>query len=594
MTKIRNMIAKIVGRRSLRWSMIRMLLISWLCPLLLLTILMSGLVTAKINYQIRRTTVASVETAEEVLRVQFEASEIASKDASYRGVIREAYENYQADGNRKVFRGQIRSFLRQQYQFDSNLRAAILVFPEYPEEKFYCFHNSKGGTYKDIEFFKDNLEEKLVNQMEELDTDTKLISYQERIYMVRNLVDSKFYPYALLALELDTDSLKRSFSGIWGRKNITVYQEGEAFLSAYEGEEVPLDSAIQKELVKNKVIFRKSSGTHSFVYLRTKMYGDNFDFAIRLDNSIVYAEINTILYVFLMLLLFMIPLVFIIFFFFHKRVNQPVQELVGAFDIVTEGQFGIQINENADSEEFESMKKSFNHMSTKLKEQFEKIYKEEIALRDARIMALQSQINPHFLNNTLEIINWEARLNENYKVSQMIEALSTMLEASMNRRSQPYNTVAEEMVYVDAYLYIITQRFGEKFKYQKKVDESLLNIKIPKLIVQPIVENAVEHGMDISRQGSIEIRLYKREKGVLCIEVEDNGTLSEADEKRIHLLLTEELNPLNEKHVSLGIRNVDRRLRMLYGEEFGLFIQNNNNRHTVSTILVKIDEGTEQ
>ena len=233
-------------------------------------------------------------------------------------------------------------------------------------------------------------------------------------------------------------------------------------------------------------------------------------------------------------------------------------------------------------------------MSSQLKQQFDKIYMEEIALRDAKIMALQSQINPHFLNNTLEIINWEARLNGNMRVSQMIEALSTMLEATMNRKADPYNTVAEEMEYVDAYLYIITQRYGEKFTCRKEIDESLLNYKIPRLIVQPIAENAIEHGMSITREGELVIRLYRKREDLLCIEIENNRPLSEEDQAKIHKLLKEGPNPQKEHRVSLGIRNVDQRLRMMYGPECGLFISNNKNNHTVSTILVKIDEGRQQ
>lgn len=177
--------------------------------------------------------------------------------------------------------------------------------------------------------------------------------------------------------------------------------------------------------------------------------------------------------------MFALPLVFIIYNFLNKRVNRPVQDLIKVFDVVRAGEYGTQIENMANSEEFYHMEESFNYMSSQLKQQFDKIYMEEIALRDAKIMALQSQINPHFLNNTLEIINWEARLNGNMRVSQMIEALSTMLEATMNRKAGSLQYCGGEMEYVDAYLYIITQRYGEKFTCRKEIDESLLNYKNP-------------------------------------------------------------------------------------------------------------------
>ena len=574
-------------RNSLRSGMIRMLLFGWFFPLLLLIFMMSFLVTSKINDQIERAIVTSTDKAAEILKIQLEASETASKNASYLSVIRTAYDSYLADGDRRDFQEKVLTFLNQQYRFDSNCRAAVLVFPEFLEENFFTFNNSKNGTYKDIEFFKNNVQEELLEHMNELDTNTELLTCDGRVYMVRNLVDSKFRPYAVLAMELDKNSIMRGLFSIWGYEDVTLYLNGEVFLDVSSGEIVAYDDAIQEKLATEKLFFVKTDKADSHVYKRLTMYNGEFDIAVRLNNSVIYAEMQAISYVFITLILFMIPLIYLIFAFFHRWVTKPVQEMVQAFDIVKAGDYGVQIKEAKDSEEFFHMKESFNHMSVQLKNQFEKIYKEEIALRDARIMALQSQINPHFLNNTLEIINWEARLNENYKVSQMIEALSTMLEASMNRRAQPFNTVAEEMVYVDAYLYIISQRFGEKFQCSKEIDESLLTCMIPRLIVQPIVENAVEHGMDIAKKGEVILRLYKKDEDILCIEIEDNGMLSEKDEERIHRLLSEELDPLNEKHVSLGIRNVDRRLKMLYGDGFGLSITNNKNSHTVSTILVK-------
>lgn len=164
----------------------------------------------------------------------------------------------------------------------------------------------------------------------------------------------------------------------------------------------------------------------------------------------------------------------------------------------------------------------------------------------------------------------------------------------MNRKAQPILPLSEEMAYVDAYLYIIAQRFGEKFQCFKEIDESLMDVKVPRLIVQPIVENAVEHGMDISNQGVITIRIYRKEPDYLVVEVEDNGTLTDAERIKIDKLLNEEPDPAKVKRISLGIRNVDQRLKIIYGPECGLFINSNKENHTVSTLLIKIDNELEQ
>lgn len=582
---------KICRRKSLLWSMLFLLLFGWFLPLLLTNGIMSIMATRKVHTQIDRSVTSSMEKAAEIMELQLAESETASKNASYLNVIREAYLTYLEGGSRRDFQTTVFTFLEQQYMFHKNCQSVNLVFREYPDDIYYTYNNSTGGTYRDITYFKTYVAEDLLEEMDDLDTRTELRSYDGRLYMIRNLVDSKFHPFAILAIELNEESLLESLKSVWGYENAAVYLDGTYALSMEGDDGLHYGEEQQNQLAENGSFIEHASGRQNpYVYKRLKLYHSTLDCVVELDRSAIYAEIKTIRYVYGILAVFALPLVFIIYNFLNKRVNRPVQDLIKVFDVVRAGEYGTQIENMANSEEFYHMEESFNYMSSQLKQQFDKIYMEEIALRDAKIMALQSQINPHFLNNTLEIINWEARLNGNMRVSQMIEALSTMLEATMNRKADPYNTVAEEMEYVDAYLYIITQRYGEKFTCRKEIDESLLNYKIPRLIVQPIAENAIEHGMSITREGELVIRLYRKREDLLCIEIENNRPLSEEDQAKIHKLLKEEPNPQKEHRVSLGIRNVDQRLRMMYGPECGLFITNNKSNHTVSTILVKIDE----
>lgn len=586
---------QICRRKSLLWSMLFLLLFGWFLPLLLTNGIMSIMATRKVHTQIDRSVTTSMEKAAEIMELQLAESETASKNASYLNVIREAYLTYQDGGNRRDFQTTVFTFLEQQYMFHKNCQAVNLVFREYPDDIYYTYNNSTGGTYRDITYFKTYVAKDLLEEMDDLDTRTELRSYDGRLYMIRNLVDSKFHPFAILAIELNEESLLESLKSVWGYENAAVYLDGTYALSMEGDDGLHYGEEQQNQLAENGSFIEHASGRQNpYVYKRLKLYHSTLDCVVELDRSAIYAEIKTIRYVYGILAVFALPLVFIIYNFLNKRVNRPVQDLIKVFDVVRAGEYGTQIENMANSEEFYHMEESFNYMSSQLKQQFDKIYMEEIALRDAKIMALQSQINPHFLNNTLEIINWEARLNGNMRVSQMIEALSTMLEATMNRKADPYNTVAEEMEYVDAYLYIITQRYGEKFTCRKEIDESLLNYKIPRLIVQPIAENAIEHGMSITREGELVIRLYRKREDLLCIEIENNRALSKEDQAKIHKLLSEEPNPQKEHRVSLGIRNVDQRLRMMYGPECGLFISNNKNNHTVSTILVKIDERRQQ
>lgn len=584
-------------KKSLRWSMVRRLVFGWFLPLFIMICVVIFLMTGNVLKQVEQTIQSSVEKTVEIMQIQLKDCETASKNASYMAMISKYYRQYYGQKDRTEFEKSVEQFLRQQYAYDDNCRTAELVVLNEPGSCYYALNESNGGSYQDIRFFQTKARVKILEVAETLDTGTTLVGIDGKIYMVRNLVTSKFVPYAVLALELDQDSLMKSYTGIWGYADAALYWNGELLvpgLKEYGDHPEHNYAYMMNALGERDALYEYKSGGYSHAYRRIRTYGGTMVLLVSLDNSVTYAEMKVMWYFFLILFLFMIPLVVQMMRFFHNKVTVPLGDLIVAADTVREGNLGIQIVNEEDNEEFYRMKESFNHMSRQLKNQFDKIYLEEVALRDAKIMALQSQINPHFLNNTLEIINWEARLNGNYKVSGMIEALSTMLGETMNRREAQFHSVAEEMAYADAYLYIISQRFGAKFRCEEKIDERLLNVQVPRLIIQPIVENAVEHGMDTTEQGRLEVRLFTREDGYLCIEVEDNGHLTEEDRKRIDRILSQDIELAKEKRVSLGIRNVDQRLKMIYGADCGLFIESNEEDHTVSTILLKTEVPSEQ
>ncbi len=570
-----------------------MLLFGWFFPLLVLILIMVFLV-ADYNYkQVKNTLLSSLEKASDIMEMQLKACEVASKNASYMEVIRESYLKFCQDGNHGNLKSSVENFLRQQYKYDDNCKTAEMMFTDDTESVYYALNNSNDGTYQDITFFKTHAREKILDVAEGLDTGTTLVAVKGKVYMVRNLVDPKFKPYAVLCMEIDKNSLMKSYSGIWGYKNAALYWNGELLMES--GDEVAehLPQKISEHLEDEEEAYVYGVKMSS-IYNERKMYGGRLTVAVGIDNKVTQAGMLTMYFAFLFLLVFMVPLIIQTINFFNKKVTVPLRELMTAANMVREGNLGIEVENKEDNEEFYHMKDSFNHMSSQLKAQFDKIYLEEVALRDARIMALQSQINPHFLNNTLEIINWEARLNGDYKVSGMIEALSTMLGETMNRKEEQFHSVAEEMAYADAYLYIISQRFGSKFQCTKQIDESLLTVQVPRLIIQPIVENAVEHGADVAERSRLEIRLFQREDGYLCIEVENNGCLKKEDKEKIERLLSQKAESAGEKRVSLGIRNVNQRIKMIYGDDCGLFISDGKQNNTISTILIKTSITTEQ
>ena len=568
-------------KHSLQWSMIRMLVLCWLLPLALLVFIMLFFMSTKLTGQTENTIISSSDKAVEICQMQMEEARLASRNASYLSTIRDSYFAYQKDQDKREFYDTVNQFLAQQYKYNESFLSTMLIFLDDPSMVYYTYSNTKDATYTSVREFKRIGLSKVLDKAVGIDTNIELLNIEGHLYMIRNLVKSNFEPYAVIVMEINTDSMFKSLKSIWGYKIGEIYMDGEPLLDSN------IDNILTREeittVTDESIYYNRDS--KDVVYRVSKLDQHKLAFVMQLDSDAIIGELDMVKYMGIIVLIFMIPLVILVISFFNRKVSRPIKSLVEAAHNITNKKYGFQVTKLSKSYEFDYLGNVFNEMSLELQYQFEQIYLEELALRDAKIKALQSQINPHFLNNTLEIINWEARLGGNQRVSGMIEALSTMLNATMNRKNQHVIPLEEELSYVDSYLYIIKQRFQDKFEVVKNIDEHLLTYKVPRLVIQPIIENAVEHGTSTLREGKIIISIYEDIDSIV-VEIEDNGTLTEQDNRKINQILNSDGELGSETSLNLGIRNVNQRLRILYGERYGLTIDNNQNNHTVSRIRI--------
>ena len=581
--------SRALKKAPLKWSMVSLLLLCWLLPLALASYMMFYMAVGKINSQTERMIVTSADNALRICEMRMDAAVEASRNASYFPTVRESYENFLTDGNLFAFRKTVNLFLERQYCYDDSFLYTSLLFTGEPQEHFFAAYrgSTSNAVYQAGRRFEEKVMPVVLEISKELDTDVAVVAIEGGVYLIRNLMTTSYHPYAVLTMELNTDVVFGSLDGAWGYEGSAIYIDG-VFLAGDNSGFLEGRPGIGPELFEDnnrECRLMKKNGEY-YVYAVRKPERHYIGYLISLNRQAVIDETYALKYISLLLLLFMAPLVGIVFLFFRRKVTKPVSNLIRAAHMLEEGHFGYQIENSANSQDFEYLAEAFNHMSARLQDQIHRIYTEGLALKDARIMALQAQINPHFLNNALEIINWEARIHENYEVSRMIESLSVMLEATMDRRHRRFVTLAEEMSYVEAYLFIISQRMGERLKVETDVDESLRSLKVPRLIIQPIIENAVEHGINGQTEGRITVRIF-REGERLVIEVRNMGRLSRQDEEKIKMLLSDDYEPGDVGSASLGIRNVNRRIKIIYGEEYGLAIRNEESGETVSRIEVQ-------
>ncbi len=269
---------------------------------------------------------------------------------------------------------------------------------------------------------------------------------------------------------------------------------------------------------------------------------------------------------------------------------KPINNLVRGMERVQKGESDVCIEVDR-RDELGFLSKTFNKMAEELHHLVNWIYREQITRKEAEIKALQSQINPHFLFNTLESINWMAQLNNVPEISETVTDLSSIMEVGIGRDDKLI-TVEEEFNYTDKYISILKRRFEERIQLIKKVCDEVLKVRIPRLLIQPLIENAVYHGIEkSSNKGIINLNAYIVGQEVV-IEVLDNGAGIDKEDLNI---LNEKLSMDNDtyfkslsskKSKSIGIENVNRRIKLFYGENYGLKIESEYGKWT--KVIVRI------
>lgn len=432
-----------------------------------------------------------------------------------------------------------------------------------------------------------------------------------RIFIIRNLYTTTDYEhFGTLVVELDKNQVFKDIPRNFREKLVVCIDNKEDILTFSDpqtGEEEMMQQAEKPESLREEdeliesllehygvsvdgAVVRKESRTYNG-YLCQKQF-DTYHMGILTlaQRREIYSSLYDLYEIVIIMLLLFLPVIIYCIFFLKQQIQRPIGKLIEASREMEQGNIGVQIDgEDMPNEEFDYLKDSFNSMSAQVKTLFDSFYTEKLARKDAQISALQAQINPHFLNNTLEMMNWQARMNEDTVVSRMIESLGTVLDYRMNRANVKEIPLWEELRCIDAYFYIMSMRFGQRLQIEKEIDEDLNQRMVPPLILQPLVENAVVHGVEAVKNASIKVCVYQKE-GRVFVEVRNTGKrLTDRELERIQGILKgdEDKIPKGQgMHTSIGIRNVNRRIQLVYGEEYGLTIRQEEGNLTISTIVL--------
>lgn len=572
------------GKRSysITWKIIRVIILCWLIPSALIIGMVAYYVLTNHYKNLSEGFEKQLGYGNELSIERLNAAIASSRKASEDKVLRDVSLEYLRGKREKYYAfTESKKYLNGQYRREDAFYHTIYWLKDDPRELNCGVYNlGGGGNYQQIQTYWQEDHEAIEEFSEDLDTAVGFLNQEGRLYMVRNIMSTDFRTVGVLVMRMNINYCFGNFLGIPMEAATTIDLNGQRF--AVNGELLTKE-AVGVEFTDMEQSVRKNGAIYVFQAVKTSDY--QIKTIMQMDTSTVNMPFYGYTTIIIGMFLCLIPLFLIILRVFKRQVAEPVGDMIIGANEIEKGNMGYQLERKPANSEFEILFHSFNHMSEILESQFERIYKKEIALRDAQIMALQAHINPHFMNNTLEIINWEARLAGDMKVTKMIESLATLLDAAMDRKKRPEIFLSEEMNYIHAYLHITKARLGKRLAVSEDIPEDIVNCLVPRLILQPIVENAIEHGIIPGGAGEVTIKGWREEK-FLVLEVTNDGTLTSEAEKDMKELLSQGGNGKEQDFSRIGIANVNQRLKILYGDEYGLEIKKQGNNKVVARLLI--------
>lgn len=289
-------------------------------------------------------------------------------------------------------------------------------------------------------------------------------------------------------------------------------------------------------------------------------------------NRMEYNNIVTeILSVILPMVLILCVFIFAVSFGYSKSFSERVELLLKKIRCVEGGDLSVH-NSIEGKDELAMLDKEIDYMTKKLNQLIERNYIQKLQNKDIELRNLRLQINPHFLYNTLENVSSIAAVNKVFIISDVCEKLGEMLRYSLGKNYGEYVTVDQELYHTKNYIYIQQVRFIDQFDVIYNLDPKLMEKKIPRFILQPIVENAIIHGLSgMNERGTLEI-FVKEENSCLVIGIKDNGKgMSEPEVEHLYEMINH-FEGILEVNDNIGVRNVNQRIKMICGNEYGIRI----------------------
>lgn len=301
-------------------------------------------------------------------------------------------------------------------------------------------------------------------------------------------------------------------------------------------------------------------------------------------DEMITAQVKSAVYRLIFMLAVILIVTSILGWLLSRLFSSPAKKLAKAMEDFEKDAENFSYSVRGGTSEIRTLSESFSHMVLRIQELMERVRQEEISLRKTELKALQAQINPHFLYNTLDAIAWLCEDGQNKEAEEMVTSLANLFRISISKGHEMI-PIEKEVQHARSYLKIEKIRYKDQFTYHFDVDETCLQYLCNKITLQPIIENAIYHGVNrMPDEGKIDIRIFPKGRDIV-FQIEDNGVGMTEE------MCREILQKESGDRTGIGIKNVNDRIKIYFGEEYGISIRSELDEGTCVTIrMPKIKE----
>lgn len=473
------------------------------------------------------------------------------------------------------------------YAWESSLFKSIYIFKS---ENTYYYLN----RYFEIDSYKNNLS--VFKNFSDMEANMNIFgssTENQAVYLTRKIVDPNTKKsYGTIVLSIDEKVLEQSYTNILGYLDAQIY--------IYDNNGTILSCKDKEMLGKNMNMELRSLGDTSTLQTINQDGKQYYYTTYKLDKfgikSLILIPKKNILFNFRKSINFYIYVIIVAILLsavlgvaLTTRFMRPINDIVVNINKFKGGDFSVKMPTYKEYE-LNELSIVFNKMTGDIQNLFQEIYEKQLLLKESELKLLQSQINPHFLFNVLDVISWEARISHNDRIYEMITSLGQLVIANITLTDKEKITVREEREYIKFYTFLQKMRFGEKLIININIsDDEVGDFYIPKFCVYSIVENAIVHGLE-KKMGERKLDLTSTiENNTLFFEVIDNGVGFSTD--NIDLNSAKKMKNEDNKHTNIGLYNANKRIKLLYGNEFGITIFSKINDGTKVIVKLPIDRG---